>query len=299
MSRLHVVSGPDLGRSFELIASTIHIGRSPENEVHINDRFVSPRHLRILKRGEKFYVKDLESANGTFVDGFLIGKGAEVELAEGVPVVIGMSVLCVGDRCSEDILSLVRSMSFPSKEVVPERLKDRPGTVPKNMELLRNVSEVLTQSLELRDVLDRILESILSLFKRIDRAAVMLVDHETGEIRDAGTRSRDPQSSEEYCRDVVKQVVEKGSGMMVLGGGSNDQTGLSEDLKPSRIKSVMCAPLMNKSRVIGAIYVDSVTDEHGFRKDDLSFFKALSIPATHAIQNALLYSKLRTIPKAI
>jgi hypothetical protein len=293
MYRLHVVSGPELGRSFDLDRDMFHIGRTPENEVQIKDRFISRRHLKVLKKGERYFLKDLESANGTFVDGNLIRPGVEVELPEGVPVVIGMSVFCLGEQCADDIIDVLQSLdaSRSTKKDPPGPHTGRPGTVLKNMELLRDVSRVLTQSLDLKEVLDRILDSILSLLNRIDRGAIVLLEQETGRTLEVVSKARKgfEGDGEAYCRDVVDQVIRSGNEFMLLG---EDQV-LRDALNLSKIKSVMCVPLLNRSRVIGVIYVDSVTNLHGFRKDDLSFFKALSIPAAHAVYNALLYSRVR------
>jgi pSer/pThr/pTyr-binding forkhead associated (FHA) protein len=288
MYRLHVVSGPEIGRSFELEGELTYIGKTSENEIQIKDRFISRKHLTVLKKRGKYFLKDLQSANGTFVDGNLIRSGVEVELPEGVPVVIGMSVFCVGERCSDDILDIVKSLSIPNDTIQggTEQTKHRPRAIEKNMELLRNVSRFLTRSLDLRDVLDRILDSVLTLLKRIDRGAIILLDQKKGEISEVVFKAREGVKGDEYCREVVDEVMRKGSELVIMG---KDQI-LSDALRLSEIKSVMCVPLLNRSRVSGAIYVDSVIDSNAFRKDDLSFFKALSIPASHAIHNALLYS---------
>jgi len=60
---------------------------------------------------------------------------------------------------------------------------------------------------------------------------------------------------------------------------------------------VMCVPLMSKSKIRGAIYVDSVSKPYGFRKEDLSLLSALSSPAAIAIENATLYSNLDSLVK--
>jgi GAF domain-containing protein len=65
---------------------------------------------------------------------------------------------------------------------------------------------------------------------------------------------------------------------------------IPDTLRLLKISSVMCVPLISKSRVRGVLYVDCVTKAHGFRKEDLSLFKAMSIPAANAIENAVLYA---------
>ena len=202
MTSLHVISGPDIGRSFQIEKEEIHIGRSPENEVQIKDRFVSRRHLKIRRRDGKYYLEDLESKNGTFVDGNLIRSGSEVGVEEGTPVVMGMSVICLGDKCSEDILSILDAVVRPSREIGSEGpVQDRPMTTQKNMELLRKISEVFTPSLNVNEILNRILDHVFDFFKRIDRGAIVLLDSETGEISVVVSRARDgvQKGTERYC----------------------------------------------------------------------------------------------------
>lgn len=72
--RLIVENGPGLvvGTVFPL-GQGLTIGRSRSNELHVDDSFVSHMHARILKRGPFYYVEDLGSTNGTFVNGAAIG----------------------------------------------------------------------------------------------------------------------------------------------------------------------------------------------------------------------------------
>lgn len=296
MTSLYVISGPDIGRSFQMEKEEIFIGRSPENEIQIKDRFVSRRHLRIAKREEKYYLEDLESKNGTFVDGTLISPGVSVGLEEGTTVVMGMSVICLGEKCSGDILALLDAVALPGQESGSEGpAQDRPMTTQKNMDLLRKVSEVFTQSLNVNEILNRILDHIFELFKRIDRGAIVLLDKDTGEISVVVSRVRDgvQKGAERYCQDVVEQVIEEGKGVMIRDALADGACEIYDTLKLLKIKSVMCVPLISKSRVRGVIYVDSVTKPYGFRKEDLSLFKAMSIPAANAIENAVLYAGRR------
>ena len=67
--RLVVENGPGLvvGTVFPL-GQGLTIGRSRSNELHVDDTFVSHMHARILKRGQFYFVEDLGSTNGTFVN---------------------------------------------------------------------------------------------------------------------------------------------------------------------------------------------------------------------------------------
>ncbi|TCO68162.1 FHA domain-containing protein [Caldanaerobacter subterraneus] len=55
-------------RTFTLFEVT-SIGRSDECDIVIESPYVSARHALIKKRGKRFYIEDLNSTNGTFVNG--------------------------------------------------------------------------------------------------------------------------------------------------------------------------------------------------------------------------------------
>jgi hypothetical protein len=67
--RLVVEAGPGLAVGTEFpLESGLSIGRSDANELTVDDAFMSHMHARILRRGPFFYVEDLGSTNGTFVN---------------------------------------------------------------------------------------------------------------------------------------------------------------------------------------------------------------------------------------
>ena len=60
--------GLDAGERFDLFGG-ISIGRSAEADVRIEDRFASGIHARVYSRGASYYVEDMDSTNGTFLNG--------------------------------------------------------------------------------------------------------------------------------------------------------------------------------------------------------------------------------------
>jgi len=295
MTNLYVVNGSDEGRSFDLKGDTIYIGRSPDNDIQIKDRFVSRKHLRIFRKGSKYLIKDLESKNGTFIDGKQIPSGVEFELKKGRTIAIGMSVICLDKESSEDVVSFLESIRLSrdiSKEVGVSA-KDRSMTAQKNMELIHKVSNVLMRSLNINEISEKILGYIFDLLKRIDRGAIILIDKETGEISEVITKfkSHINGSDMRYSPDVVDRVIEDGKAVIVLDSSAEDGDDLSDTLKILKIGSVMCVPLIIRSKIRGVIYVDSIEKPYGFRKEDLSLFKALSSRAAIAIENASIYSR--------
>jgi hypothetical protein len=69
MARLVLLSEGFTGRSQELVAEKTTVGRVDDNTFHIADPSVSSHHCEILLRGSDVVVKDLNSTNGSFIDG--------------------------------------------------------------------------------------------------------------------------------------------------------------------------------------------------------------------------------------
>jgi hypothetical protein len=92
---LRVLDGPDRGHVFEDVFTPITIGREEGNSVQLNDERVSRFHLKIQEDEERVVLTDLESTNGTKVNGETIQLWV---LRPGDIVQVGRSVLLVGSR---------------------------------------------------------------------------------------------------------------------------------------------------------------------------------------------------------
>ena len=101
--RLMVIAGDDVGRTFYLNRAELTVGRGADNDIVQPDIAVSRRHVRILRHERGFRLVDLNSGNGSYVNGRRI---SEAELYDGDRVEIGNTVLDFGTlgkkRCRED-----------------------------------------------------------------------------------------------------------------------------------------------------------------------------------------------------
>ena len=83
------------GNSFEIKEDVTLIGRTQENDIVINDKTISRRHIKITKKNNKFFIEDLGSYNGLKVDGTLVRSGEEIELKDGIDYSIGKSAFSI------------------------------------------------------------------------------------------------------------------------------------------------------------------------------------------------------------
>jgi pSer/pThr/pTyr-binding forkhead associated (FHA) protein len=90
---LRVVSGQLTGTVIPLSGVDILIGREPGSSLTFSDDFVSAKHARIFTNQKVWFIEDLQSTNGTFVNSKKISK--VTELAVGDKIKIGRSTMRV------------------------------------------------------------------------------------------------------------------------------------------------------------------------------------------------------------
>ena len=92
---LRVLDGADRGKVFEDLFTPVTIGREEGNSVQLNDERVSRFHLKIQEDQDKLVLTDLESTNGTKVN----GEDIQLRILRvGDMISVGRSVLLFGSR---------------------------------------------------------------------------------------------------------------------------------------------------------------------------------------------------------
>ncbi len=82
-----VTAGPKKGKQVTISSDKLVLGREPPADLIVDDKAASRRHAQVYKKGSKWWLRDLDSTNGTYLDGPL--KGAERILWDGDVFKIG------------------------------------------------------------------------------------------------------------------------------------------------------------------------------------------------------------------
>lgn len=107
MPYLRVVRGPEPGRIFELSDDVVTIGRGRKNTIIIHDNEISREHCRLVKVLFDYEISDLNSTNGTFINGRPVGE-ASSPLADKNIIELGDSIVL------EYLLTLDASSAEPA-----------------------------------------------------------------------------------------------------------------------------------------------------------------------------------------
>jgi len=126
MARLVLLSEGLTGRTFELKAEKTTVGRVEDNAFQIPETSVSSHHAELHLRGNDVLVKDLNSTNGTFING---EKITEATLKPGQILRLGMIEM----RLETGEASLPSRKSLDQTRIIPQgvKLDDLEGTHPK------------------------------------------------------------------------------------------------------------------------------------------------------------------------
>lgn len=96
---LRVLHGADRGKVFERLPTPVTIGREEGNSIQLNDDRISRFHLKIQDDHDKIVATDLESTNGTRVN----GEEIHVRIVRsGDMIALGRSLLLVGSHSDID-----------------------------------------------------------------------------------------------------------------------------------------------------------------------------------------------------
>jgi len=191
---LRVLHGSDRGRTFDHLPTPVTIGREEGNSIQLNDERISRYHLKLQEDNDKIVLTDLESTNGTKVN----GEDIHVRiLRDGDLISVGRSLLLVGshsdiDRRIAEIAAKLPGHAEARAKQMGERL-DRIAS--HESDVIEDLSEVRTpllpggppplpgrlspaQSAELTELLDY----IQGILREASEDAVMRPGNETVEI---------------------------------------------------------------------------------------------------------------------
>src|SRR4030042_1579421 len=304
MSKLYFLNGPLAGRSFEINSKNLFIGRDTDNDIQIQDPSVSRKHAKVFQKDRKVFIEDLRSQNGTWIDGAALMSGEPYELAEGLPASIGNILICLGEACIKNPVS--REFSFDlswhySEQGDDRSEKDTLFTDRKKPEQIYQLALGLGHSAGVEETCTKIMDSLLLFLKRIDGGAILLIDEKSRELKEVVSRIRDQSGvgALPFSRTVVRRVFDQARAIMISDTWDEGKERFSQSIQLSRLRSIVCGPILTKAGPIGVMYMHAMHEPQRFQKEDLFFYTALSSLASMAIENALLHARGQRAEEAL
>jgi Nif-specific regulatory protein len=287
--------------TYFLTDAEIRIGRDPSNSLAISDLSLSRRHCVLSREQDSYKICDLDSRNGTFVNG---GAVSEASLCHGDRISVGESVFVFLDKDEDPDEAIVAAVEFDDaitqattqiqpQDVLylqPERiLKQLPATsrLGRNLNALLKISRVVHSISDLNQLQRQILELIFEVVPA-ERGAILLDDTGNEKFSSLFVHPRSVKRGEpvRVSRTITRQVMEQG--VAILGADVPGSGGLSgvESLVTFQVRSLLCVPLTVFQRVIGCIYLDTTNPVTRFDRDHLELVAGIAGISAVALENA-------------
>lgn len=304
MAILEIVNGSDAGRRCEITNGGLSIGRDASCDVVVPEETVSRQHARVVQKPDGFYVEDLRSLNGTYVNGRLIQ--APVRLKDRDRIEVDRFVLrFVGDEGG-------LATDVPAQETLsappPGELERSSSAVIRSLDVrgrqedflesnsavkLRAVLEMthtLGKSPEVQQVLGEIMAGVFRVFPQAEHGYILLPEGASSRLVPAVIHQRSGSSTGATLRYIAKalstQVMAEGKALLSTEAG-DDIVGLHDSVIEDQVRSILCAPLMGPShQPLGVIHVETWDVDRQFSTDDLEVLVSVALLAGQAVENA-------------
>ena len=284
MEHLQIVSGSDATpKTFALTSDSVVIGRQPYCDLVLNNNAISREHAKLEKKNGVWYVEDLQSRNGVWLNGKRLSY-EPTKLEDGDVLLLGDTKIFVRLQDETRLLSPPRvgessrfaldddsepsaihsqvivggprgSSNFAASARAFKTIKDCQREILRLEErerVLLEFARILGKAEDVRDLTPRFLNNLLQLFPQADSACVLAPeriarnansDKATWNIVNYARRDKHSDEKFRVSRAIIRHVVATRSAIVSDYAPDDERFDPSESLVMSMISSVMAAPI--------------------------------------------------------
>ena len=305
MPSIEINLGVEGVRTFPLKSHETIVGRNQFCDLLIDAHGVSRRHSRIFSRGEDFYVEDLNSINGTYVNRarvhqpMLLRDGDTIHFyrISGVFRLAGDPLQCDGSTFEQSvpIETLTPARVVRTSSTAVSSGSSVSGAVEQRLQAVLKVVDSLGRSLNLEEVLSNILDGLFDIFPQSRRGNIWLIDDEA---QVPVLRATKQTGSQTLCSDslgplkmsIADDVIAQRQSILSVDEMGDDH---SESIFDISLRSSICAPLSGPhDEILGAICIDSDDGDQPFSESDLDVLTSVSAVAGQATEYARQHERL-------
>lgn len=284
---LEVIRGVDHGRIFPLPPGEPQLlGRSSE-ALPLTDRSVSRRHAELTPDGNEWWLRDLQSANGIWVNGRRVED--RVMLREGDEISCGQTVLrfTLADRLISGPaarsdqpaeLPAVGTVAMSKKDIeLPQTLE----AAQARLRLLETLSSLAISTTDSMEIIDRSIGMLISQFTPSAIFILKRSDHGTN-LEPVGSHRCDLG----ICHAVVERVQQTARPLLVLNAQEDDRFSNIKSVQDLGLRSVMAVPLQMADSLFGVVVLDHREEDSIWDEEDIRLLTAVGKQISLAIINA-------------
>jgi two-component system NtrC family sensor kinase len=315
---LTVLQGPDKGRRFELPDNEPQmIGRSSES-LPLNDATISRRHAELTPDEGRWFIRDLKSSNGTFVNGVRVSDRRM--LRPGDQIRTGGTLLEFGDVAAKAVKqpSPIRVVRKGEIDINVERtitssddsmimaVPEPSQAAEVQLRIVYQLISLIGSVMDRQELLEKVMDLIFEHFQA-DRGFILLTEDDPKEaprpavvrhrpipgIGGGPTRAATPArpGQIEVSRTIVNYVMRRGVGVLSSNAMTDTRFATGDSVQNYGIRSVMCVPIKFKDRLHGLIHLDSQVANYTYTEDQLLLLTAIGVQTGLALNNIHQYEQ--------
>jgi len=318
MAFLETLQGLNPGQVFPIESDTVVLGRHPECDILLDSGAVSRRHARVSREAGKYYVEDLGSRNGTYVNGQavadrqLIGENDKLAICDLAfafrlePTDLDAQSRVNPEADNDATLMMfdedrptIGSKAISNSSTVMSKLDVSSGSsslqlavnTEAKLKALIKIGQDLGRAVGLSGVLSSLLDSLFTIFVQADRGFIVLKDEDSDRLIPKAVKYRRPADAEtaRISRTVANRVMADKEAILSADATVDERFDMADSIVDFHVRSMMCAPLINREgKALGVILIDTYDQRSHFDHDDLDVLASVSCQAAVAVENAEL-----------
>jgi sigma-B regulation protein RsbU (phosphoserine phosphatase) len=275
------------------LRGNMSIGRAEDSDIYFPDQLLSRRHAEIDLRSDGTYIVDLDSTNGTFLNGERLYH--EQRLRDGDVIAVGSNTLVF---CEMEAIETERSPRYYSLNELSARATRKTIDVTqlvKDDRVLGSLSRVTSALVginKLPDIYAKLLDLVLEMIPA-ERGAIMMLEGTQAAPRVKAARSRIGAMIDHVSSSIARKVVEGKVAVLLRDVFEDISLRDQPSIVADPIRAAMCAPLWlaanpgDEGTVLGFVYLDSHSRDP-FSETDLQVLTVLANFAAMKIESARL-----------
>jgi sigma-B regulation protein RsbU (phosphoserine phosphatase) len=301
MPSLHVLKGSNEGSSIALDGDKFVLGRNPDCDIVIAATSVSREHAQIVRVNNRFYIEDKQSRNGTYINNQAVTSRTPLQHNDKIricdfqatfldPPTSGLPTVdeLGGEEAPEGTSTVEAMLSNSSSNLL---LETQPA---EKLRHLLEISSNLSKTLNLDDLMPKMVDSLFQLFRQADRCFVIQAEEGSNRLlpRVVRTRRAHEETNARPSKTIVKKCLETGQAFLSDDASRDDRIQMSQSVVDFRIRSVMCVPLCTpEGKAFGVIQLDTQDRGKKFTQEDLKLLWGVANQAAIAMENARLHEE--------
>lgn len=298
---LEIMQGPYRGTRFRLASGRNVIGRHPSCDIVLDAASVSRQHAAIEVAGDRAWIEDLGSRNGTALDGKRVAE--RQALLDGQQVRIGDQRMTFFSNAPPIVASQVASGTFVVGDVaedeadsvifsavdVPLRPELASGDPAALLRAAGGLDRAIGASVVLEEVLPRTLDGLFQIFPQAERGFMLLVDPQSQRlvVRASKFAPNLEAGSLLLSRSLMDRVIKSRQALLSADTSADSHIDVRDSVADCGIRSVMCVPFLRADGgVLGVLQLDRGDASTPFQRTDLDLLAGVASQVTLAIEQA-------------